>query len=280
MTKRKAEDVTTTIPEETGDKKNSNSIVTSEALPIKTDVAALESAYRKALALFKTDKSDKDQRRAKSAAKKAWDRAVDLLQDGEQLQCRDCSQMFMFTTEEQAFYAESGWAHRPLRCRLCAEMQKARRADRTVRDSRGRNMCYSFQQGRCQYGDACIFSHAPKQAGKKRGGDGGSGHSRVTPASSGATDASKVPAGAPSTGRAAAGRDKNKKSVVKAMTKALKKAPGGQLQMKELRKLIGAKLASKNKKVDRSALKAAVSEAIATHRGSIATEGKLVRWIL
>mmetsp|Transcript_10456 Transcript_10456/g.11924 ORF Transcript_10456/g.11924 Transcript_10456/m.11924 type:complete len:118 (+) Transcript_10456:94-447(+) len=83
----------------------------------ETNVDALESAYRVALAAFKKDKSNKDLRRAKSGAKKAWDDAIKATEGGEQLTCRDCIHMFMFTTEGQVFYLYKYWLHRSSRCK-------------------------------------------------------------------------------------------------------------------------------------------------------------------
>jgi len=125
----------------------------------------LELAYRTALAEFKADKANKDLRRAKSAAKRAWDDAVAASQDGEPLTCKDCSQMFIFSTEEQEFYVDHG-LHQPKRCKKCAQDGKARLADRTSRDSKTKQMCYAFQKGICGFGDSCRFSHDPK--GKRK----------------------------------------------------------------------------------------------------------------
>ncbi len=130
------------------------------------DVNALEAKYREALAAFKNDKSNKDLRRAKTAAKRAWDAVVNSTQDGEQLTCRDCSQSFMFTSEEEELYNKNCWAHRPTRCKICSEKRNSRLEDRTNRDRKTKNMCYAFQQGTCEYGDRCKFSHDPN--GKKK----------------------------------------------------------------------------------------------------------------
>jgi len=55
---------------------------------------------------FKKDKSKKDLCMAKLGAKNAWDDAIKATEGGEQLNCQDCSHMFIFTTEDQGFYLD------------------------------------------------------------------------------------------------------------------------------------------------------------------------------
>jgi predicted Zn-ribbon and HTH transcriptional regulator len=126
-------------------------------------IQALEEAYRLALTTFKADKTNKDLRRAKSAAKRAWDEAVVAsTAGGEPLTCKDCSHMFLFL--ERELYDEKGWTS-PSRCPKCNELFSVRSKDRTKRDSTGKNMCYDFQRGECTRGNRCRFSHDPKHAG-------------------------------------------------------------------------------------------------------------------
>ena len=159
-------------------------------------VQNLEKAYRDALARFKADKTNKDLRRARTAAKRAWDEAVakESADSGaQQLRCSDCSQMFLWTAEEQDYYKDSerNWGHKPQRCRKCAESQKDRRkshhllrcelATETNEETKilivrklgraGKNMCYAFQRGECKYGDLCKFNHDPEFGGKKKDND-------------------------------------------------------------------------------------------------------------
>eukprot|EP00563_Minutocellus_polymorphus_P005995 CAMPEP_0181031358 /NCGR_PEP_ID=MMETSP1070-20121207/6191_1 /TAXON_ID=265543 /ORGANISM="Minutocellus polymorphus, Strain NH13" /LENGTH=339 /DNA_ID=CAMNT_0023108733 /DNA_START=11 /DNA_END=1026 /DNA_ORIENTATION=- len=135
------------------------------------DMSCLQKAYDEALAAFKADKSNKDLRRAKTAARRALDEAVAASTDGEQLTCRDCSKKFIFTTKEQKEYEKRGWSDLPTRCEGCSESHNARRTDSERRDkldsSGGKRMCYAFQRdGKCPHGDKCKFSHDPRHGGK------------------------------------------------------------------------------------------------------------------
>lgn len=161
-------------------------------------IKALEREYREKLAKFKADKTNnKDLRRERTAAKRAWDLAVlnsCLAKDkgAQQLRCKDCSHMFIWTTEEQDYYTKRDWKHKPLRCKQCIERSKTRRnsGKNTVgknkgdtntnnfegetktsnggnKNKAGKNMCYAFQRGECIYGDKCKFNHDPEFSGKK-----------------------------------------------------------------------------------------------------------------
>ena len=139
-------------------------VVDKPVVVVDEKIQALEEAYRLALAAFKADKTNKDLRRARSAAKKVWDAAVlASTTAGEPLTCKDCSQMFLFL--ERELYDEKGWTHSPSRCTKCNELFTARLKDRTKRDASGDNMCYDFQRGECTRGNRCRFSHDPKHAG-------------------------------------------------------------------------------------------------------------------
>ena len=47
------------------------------------------------------------------------------------LQCADCGQDFIFSKNEQAFYAERGFTNEPKRCKNCRDKRK------TARDGNG-----------------------------------------------------------------------------------------------------------------------------------------------
>ncbi|MDD4796142.1 MAG: zinc-ribbon domain containing protein [Eubacteriales bacterium] len=48
--------------------------------------------------------------------------------------CKDCGQEFVFTTGEQEFYAEKGFANEPTRCKGCRSARKSERnGDRPAR---------------------------------------------------------------------------------------------------------------------------------------------------
>jgi hypothetical protein len=278
----------------------------------KVDPDALEKSYREALAAFKKDKSNKNRRRAKTSAKKAWDEAIKATQDGEPLNCRDCSLMFMFSEKDQKFYLDNGWMHRPTRCKKCSETSKERLENRTNRDSKVKNMCYAFQRGECGYGDQCKFSHDPNGKGKSDNrGDSASGDKlkknkeitfiaqckwgsectlkkcRFSHDSSVEIKAAKVkPTKEAETGPSSKSgmRSKNskeQKSVVKkAMRKALKKAPSKQLKIKELRKAVKTGMGEKSRLMSKTELKDAISDALVQSKNKFNVEGKMIQLIV
>ena len=48
----------------------------------------------------------------------------------ETLVCRDCGEEFVFTVQEQQFYAEKGFENKPSRCKSCRIARKSERNDR------------------------------------------------------------------------------------------------------------------------------------------------------
>lgn len=54
--------------------------------------------------------------------------------DDKTLVCRDCKEDFVFTSGEQAFYAEKGFENEPVRCPSCRSARKTRsNSDRSDR---------------------------------------------------------------------------------------------------------------------------------------------------
>jgi len=278
----------------------------------------LEQKYRMALEAFKVDKTNKDLRRARSAAKKAWDESVATNTEGEPLTCRDCSQMFIFNVKDQKLNAEEGWDHRPTRCFVCSGMFKARRTDRSKKDDRqGKNMCYAFQKGNCPYGDECKFSHDSKFAGKdeseidvaekreishialsKWGEKCELKKCRFSHAASPSTTSAKaqelMESNLPhpqmdvaeketteimkdlASKQLEKGNGRKEKIVVKAIRKALKRSPGKELKMKELRKFVEIKIRCKNEEMSKDELKSCIFKAI-VDKNNLILNGKIVK---
>ena len=135
------------------------------------DLKSLQKAYDDALATFKADKSNKDLRRAKTAARRALDEAIASSTNGEQLTCRDCSKKFIFAAKDKKEYEKRGWTDLPTRCHACSDAHNVRRTDSERREKLdsggGKRMCYAFQRdGKCPHGDKCKFSHDPRHGGK------------------------------------------------------------------------------------------------------------------
>ena len=45
------------------------------------------------------------------------------------LTCQDCSQSFIFSTDDQAYHAEKGYTNEPKRCPTCRQQRRGSRAD-------------------------------------------------------------------------------------------------------------------------------------------------------
>ena len=138
----------------------------------RNNIKLLEEKYQQALTAFKSDKSDKDLRRAKTAARRALDAYRAANTEGTQLVCLHCSKKFIFTTEEQDRYKALGWTDSPKRCDACKKSTRVGLSSldrRSKLDSKKRNMCYAFQRGECPHGENCKFSHNPDHGGKRSG---------------------------------------------------------------------------------------------------------------
>ena len=137
------------------------------------ELHSLEHAYQQALKAFKADKTNKELRRARTAAKRAWDAAIvasakQQNANAEALVCRNCSHVFVFDAHEE--FEARGWI-KPTQCKHCTFTIDRARSDpkaRTQRDQK-QNMCYDFQRlGVCSRGERCKFSHAKDHVGKTR----------------------------------------------------------------------------------------------------------------
>lgn len=150
------------------------------------DIHQLEETYHLALAAFKSNKNDKELRRAKTAARRALDDAILLAASTtangttRQLTCTDCSKKFIYSMTDTAQTKQHSRKGRndnslPKRCHPCHSIRSNRLSinqnqRRIALDSRKRNMCYAFQKGECPHGTNCKFSHNPEHGG---GGGGG-----------------------------------------------------------------------------------------------------------
>lgn len=80
--------------------------------------------------------------------------------------CRDCSEEFEFTVEDQQWHIDQGFDNQPSRCRPCQRAKKERM-------NGGPPPCYAFNDGNCTRGDSCRFSHGGNSGGGGGGGYGG-----------------------------------------------------------------------------------------------------------
>jgi|EP00505_MAST-04D_sp_SCG-Rhode-Island_P001832 cleavage and polyadenylation specificity factor subunit 4 len=90
-----------------------------------------------------------------------------LQEEGEELDCRDCGNKFIFSKGEQEFFAMKGFTNKPSRCKEC-KMKKRNERD----GGRGKPVCYAFQRGECNRGEECRYAH------ESGGGGGGGGYDR------------------------------------------------------------------------------------------------------
>ena len=143
------------------------------------NIKHLEDAYHLALSAFKFNKTDKELRRAKTAARRALDDAILAVASAhgttKQLTCVDCSKKFIYSITDAAQPKQkkrkgqrdntNNNSTLPNRCQPCHS--KRINPNRTMLDSQKRNMCYAFQKGECPHGKKCKFSHNPEYSGGK-----------------------------------------------------------------------------------------------------------------
>jgi len=82
--------------------------------------------------------------------------------------CRDCSEEFEFSVEDQQWHIDQGFDNQPSRCKACQKSKKERMGQ--VKP------CYAFAEGSCTRGADCKFSHSGE--GEGDGGHGGRGGGR------------------------------------------------------------------------------------------------------
>ena len=67
----------------------------------------------------------------------------------ETLTCSQCEEKFVFSSEAQRIHREKGFTHKPTRCPTC----------RRSKNDKVTPLCFAFQKGTCNRGDACRFEH-------------------------------------------------------------------------------------------------------------------------
>ncbi len=68
------------------------------------------------------------------------------------LTCRDCGMDFVFTSGEQEFYAQKGFANEPTRCPSCRQQRKASSGGRSYGERNGYGRNDGYAGGRGSYG--------------------------------------------------------------------------------------------------------------------------------
>jgi len=63
------------------------------------------------------------------------------------LSCKDCGSEFLFTVQEQEFYAEKGFQNEPARCLSCRRARKQQTSDRG--GNRGERQLYTVNCSSC-----------------------------------------------------------------------------------------------------------------------------------
>lgn len=74
------------------------------------------------------------------------------------LTCKDCGTEFVFTANEQAFYAEKGFTNEPQRCKACRDARKAARGG-----NEGRAPREMFDAVCAECGASCKVPFQPRE---------------------------------------------------------------------------------------------------------------------
>ena len=95
------------------------------------------------------------------------------------LTCSDCSAQFVFTANEQAFYADRGFTNEPKRCPACRQSRKSQRGGS---DYGGASSSYGggsgYSSGYSAGGNGGGGGYSSGGGGGYGGGSGGGGRSR------------------------------------------------------------------------------------------------------
>lgn len=65
------------------------------------------------------------------------------------LVCKECGSEFVFTVQEQQFYAEKGFQNEPARCLTCRRARKQQMNSRSKADGRGERQFYTATCANC-----------------------------------------------------------------------------------------------------------------------------------
>ena len=89
--------------------------------------------------------------RKETQAREVADKVADLKINGKDIgvNCRDCTEEFIYSTHEQIRFLERGWENLPTRCHTCRDKDLKKNP----------RPCFDFEAGNCRRGDTCKFSH-------------------------------------------------------------------------------------------------------------------------
>ena len=78
--------------------------------------------------------------------------------EDKDLNCRDCSAVFVFTAGEQEFFAEKGFQNEPVRCPACRSARKQSSGSGGNRSQGGERQMYPAVCAACGIATAVPFS--------------------------------------------------------------------------------------------------------------------------